>query len=423
MGVGGLFNTMKNLLITIFTLSFLNGFGQLVTKMPEIDDQTSYETDITKVEIRGSYTIVSFSYQVSQRKGNTYQFQFPLPNQSLPNAGYTISFNPKSYLNGNGKRFKYIKCTGIPELPDEKSVSSGEKYRFTVYFEKLDAGIETFNLIEGKNRPEDSHKYWNFYGVHINNPLTPPPAVAKKNTEPEKDGEVFVTIKGKLIDAKTNKPIAGKVMYRYDYDAQKADSIKTSTTGEYSFKIKPEAYTFLATAKGYENAQESIDLSKIGKSQQFSQSIYLNPVEKVVKKPEPVKEEAPKTEPKEEAKDAELITKVEENKFRLNNFIFKEGDATFLPESTEQIDALLKMLKDDPKMKIRLEGHTDNVGDPVKNKQLSLERAYNVREYLKSKGIAGERIQFKGYGDTKPIADNTTEEGRKMNRRVEFVIL
>ena len=110
-------------------------------------------------------------------------------------------------------------------------------------------------------------------------------------------------------------------------------------------------------------------------------------------------------------------------KFRLNNFIFKEGDATFLPESTEQIDALLKMLKEDPKMKIRLEGHTDNVGDPVKNKQLSLERAYNVREYLKSKGIAGERIQFKGYGDTKPIADNKTEEGRKQNRRVEFVIL
>ncbi len=415
---------MKKLLSTLFILSFLNSFGQIITKMPEIDDQTSYETDITKVEIRGNYTIVFFSYQVAQQRGNTYQFQFPFPNQPRQNSGYTISFNPKSYINGNGKRFKYIKCTGIPELPEEKEVVPGEKYRFTVYFEKLDAGIETFNLIEGKNRPEDSHKYWNFYGVHINNPLvqTTPPAVAKK-PESQEETEVMLTIKGKLIDAKTNKPIAGKVLYRFDFDAQKADSVKTSQAGEFLFKLKPEAYTFVASAKGYESTQESIDLSKMDKSQQFAQSFYLSPIGKDVKNPEPVKDEISKAEPKEEIKSTELITKVEENKFRLNNFIFKEGDATFLPESTEQIDALLKMLKEDPKMKIRLEGHTDNVGDPVKNKQLSLERAYNVREYLKSKGIAGERIQFKGYGDTKPIADNKTEEGRKQNRRVEFVIL
>ena len=97
---------MKKLFITIFTLSFLNTFGQLITKMPEIDDQTRYETDITKVEIRGNYTIVSFSYQVSQQKNNPYQFQFPLPNQNQQSANFTISFNPKSYLIGNGKRFK-----------------------------------------------------------------------------------------------------------------------------------------------------------------------------------------------------------------------------------------------------------------------------------------------------------------------------
>ncbi|MFN3487857.1 MAG: OmpA family protein [Emticicia sp.] len=421
---------MKNLLITIFTLSFLNSFGQLITKMPEIDDQTSYETDITKVEIRGGYTIVSFSYQVSQQKNNSYQFQFPFPNQNQQGSNYTISFNPKSYLNGNGKRFKYIKCTGIPELPEEKQVSSGEKYRFTVYFEKLDAGIETFNLIEGKNRPEERHQYWNFYGVHINNPLTPPPVAAKKNVEPEKDGEILVTIKGKLIDAKTNKPIAGKVLYRteLDYDAQKADSIKTSATGEYSFKIKPEAYTFVASAKGYEIAQESMDLSKIAKSQQFSQNIYLNPIEKVIKKPEPLKEEVPKPElpkveiTKEETKENSPI-KIEDNKFRLDKVFFEIGESRLLPNSYDQLDGLLKMLKDDPKMTIIVEGHTDNVGDPTQNKRLSLERAYNVREYLISKGIAGFRIQFKGYGDTKPIADNSTEEGRKMNRRVEFVIL
>lgn len=416
---------MKKLIITILTLSFLNSFGQSITKMPEIDDQTSYETDITKVEIRGIYTIVSFSYQVAQQKNNSFQFQFPFPNQNQPSSNYTISFNPKSYLNGNGKRFKYIKCTGISEMPEEMNVNPKEKYRFTVYFEKLDPGIETFNLIEGKNRPEERHQYWNFYGVHINNPLTPPPAVAKKNEEPEK--EIMLTIKGKLIDAKTNKPITGNVLYRSDFDAQKTDSIKTSATGEYSFKIKPEAYTFVASATGYENSQENMDLSKIAKSQQFSQSIYLNPVDKVVKKPEPVKEEAPKIAykievAKEESQENSPI-KIEENKFRLDKVFFEIGEVKLLPDSYIQLDGLLKMLKDDSKMSIIVEGHTDNVGDPTQNKRLSLERAYNVREYLISKGIAGFRIQFKGYGDTKPIADNNTEEGRKMNRRVEFVIL
>lgn len=394
--------------------------------MPEIDDQTSYETDITKVEIRDNYTIVSFSYQVAERKNNTFQFQFPFPNQSRRSSTYSISFNPKSYLNGNGKRFKYIKSTGIPEIPEEMNVYPKEKYRFTVYFEKLDAGIEAFNLIEGKNGPEESHEYWNFYGVHINNPLVKKPTKAppiEKKIEPNNEEEVVVTIKGKVLDAKTNKPIAGKVLYRYDYDVQKADSVKTNNLGEYSFKIKPDAYTFIASANGYENSQESMDLSKINKNQQFSKNIYLNPAVVQPVKKEDMKVEIPKVEPVEVPKEETAITKIEDNKFRINNFIFKEGDATFLPESAKQIDALLKMLKDDPKIKIRLEGHTDNIGDPIINKRLSLERAFNVREYLISKGIAGDRIQFKGYGDTKPIADNNTEEGRKMNRRVEFVIL
>ena len=411
---------MKNLLITIFTLSFLNTFGQLITKMPEIDDQTSYETDITKVEIRGNYTIVSFSYQVSERKNNTFQFQFPFPNQSQPTSTYTISFNPKSYLNGNGKRFKYIKSAGIPEMPEEMNVYPKEKYRFTVYFEKIDAGIETFNLIEGKNRPEERHQYWNFYGVHINNPLEKKPIVApEKKDEPANEEEVMISIKGKVLDAKTNKPIAGKVLYRFDYDVQKADSVKTNNLGEYSFKIKPDAYTFIASANGYESSQESMDLSKLNKSQQFSQNIYLNPA---VKKEEPEAKE-PKIEKKETAKEETSPLKIEHNKFRLDKVFFEIGESNLLSESYQQLDGLLKMLKDDKKMKIIVEGHTDNVGDPTQNKRLSLERAFNVREYLISKGIAGNRIQFKGYGDTKPIADNNTDEGRKMNRRVEFVIL
>ncbi len=411
---------MKNFLITTFFLYAFNGFGQLITKMPEIDDQTSYETDITKVEIRGDYTIISFSYQVSQKNSSPFQFQFPFPNSrsQQPTSTYTISFNPKSYLNGNGKRFKYIKSTGIPEMPEEKNVFPGEKYRFSVYFEKLEAGIETFNLIEGKNRPEERHQYWNFYGVHINNPLIPKVAPAEKKSEPAIDEEIMISFKGKVLDAKTKKPINGNVLFRPDFDVQKADSVKTNNLGEYSFKIKPDAYTFIASADGYENSQESIDLSKLAKSQQFSQNLYLNPLEKTAPKVEIPQPEIVKDEPK-----SESPIKIEDNKFRLDKVLFEIGESKLLSASYDQLNGLLKMLKDDPQIHIVVEGHTDNVGDPAQNKRLSLERAYNVREYLVGKGIAGSRIQFKGYGDTKPIADNNTEEGRKMNRRVEFVIL
>ncbi len=410
---------MKKLLIFIFTLSFLHGFSQIITKTPEIDDQTSYETDITKVEIRGGYTIVSFSYQVSEGRGNTLQFQFPFPNNRQPTAGYTISFNPKSYLNGNGKRFKYIKCTGIPEMPEEKQVFAGEKYRFTVYFEKIDAGIETFNLIEGKNRPEERHQYWNFYGVHINNPPIKQVIPPTENKAKPLTAEIFLTMKGKVFDAKTNKPVTGKVIFQIENNTQKSDSVSTNSLGEYSFQILPDAYIFIASADGYEDSQESMDLSKIAKNQQFLRNIYLNPAKVII----PEKEKLTENQPTETPNIESAISKIEENKFRLNNISFKVGEANLTEESTEQMNVLLKKLQENAAMKIRLEGHTDNVGDPEKNKRLSIERAYNMREYLISKGIAGNRILIKGYGDTKPIADNSTEEGRKQNRRVEFVIL
>ena len=74
-------------------------------------------------------------------------------------------------------------------------------------------------------------------------------------------------------------------------------------------------------------------------------------------------------------------------------------------------------------LKIQIEGHTDNRGRKEANKKLSLDRAFKVREYLLNKGIAGDRIKFKGYGDTRPVVTNDNEENRKLNRRVEYKIL
>ena len=76
-----------------------------------------------------------------------------------------------------------------------------------------------------------------------------------------------------------------------------------------------------------------------------------------------------------------------------------------------------------PKMKIEISGHTDNKGSDEYNQKLSENRAKSVVDYLVEKGITQDQLIFKGYGETKPIASNDTDEGQQLNRRIEFEIL
>jgi outer membrane protein OmpA-like peptidoglycan-associated protein len=80
-------------------------------------------------------------------------------------------------------------------------------------------------------------------------------------------------------------------------------------------------------------------------------------------------------------------------------------------------------MSENPKMEIMLEGHTDNQGDWDENLKLSRERVTEVQKYLSSKGINLKRIQVQGYGSTRPVASNNSEEKRRMNRRVEVMIV
>jgi outer membrane protein OmpA-like peptidoglycan-associated protein len=73
--------------------------------------------------------------------------------------------------------------------------------------------------------------------------------------------------------------------------------------------------------------------------------------------------------------------------------------------------------------RIRVSGHTDNLGNPKKNQALSEARAKSVRDYLMARGIDGSRIEAVGYGDQQPVASNDTEEGRQQNRRIEAIEL
>jgi outer membrane protein OmpA-like peptidoglycan-associated protein len=109
--------------------------------------------------------------------------------------------------------------------------------------------------------------------------------------------------------------------------------------------------------------------------------------------------------------------------YTLDNVHFATGKAELEKASYKSLDELANMMKANPSMEIEIGGHTDNVGSPQANLKLSQERAESVRHYLISAGIQPSRIIAKGYGDTQPVSDNSTEEGRSENRRTEVRIL
>ena len=101
---------------------------------------------------------------------------------------------------------------------------------------------------------------------------------------------------------------------------------------------------------------------------------------------------------------------------------FEQSSYILLPESVPELTKLIQTLQANPAWRIELIGHTDNVGDPRINQTLSEYRARIVMNYLTRHGIADDRVSTKGYGGSRPVADNATEAGRAQNRRVEFVV-
>jgi OOP family OmpA-OmpF porin len=106
-----------------------------------------------------------------------------------------------------------------------------------------------------------------------------------------------------------------------------------------------------------------------------------------------------------------------------DNLVFEFNKDVIKPTSYPFLDEVVSVLREEPNWTLKLEGHTDNVGKEDYNLKLSKKRAESVKKYIESKGIMPSRITADGFGSTKPIADNTTEEGREKNRRVEFKII
>lgn len=124
---------------------------------------------------------------------------------------------------------------------------------------------------------------------------------------------------------------------------------------------------------------------------------------------------------------AEVMYKIEpiikKRAIILHNLFFATNKTTILPESESAMQNLYELMVENPELRIRITGHTDNVGTNIDNQKLSEGRAKSVKDNLVQRGISAERIETDGKGETQPITTNDTEEGRAKNRRVEFVIL
>lgn len=202
-----------------------------------------------------------------------------------------------------------------------------------------------------------------------------------------------VMLSGRVLDAKTGKPVTARIKYELLPGGRDVGGAATSpTSGIYKITL-PAGFTYgyRAEAPGYIPVSENLDLRT---TEHYS----------------------------EERRDLMLIPLEKGQTVRLNNIFFETAKADLQPESFAELDRVVDLLKANPGMEISISGHTDNVGAVTFNRELSDARAKSVMSYLIQKGITSKRLKAKGYGDAKPIADNTSEEGRQQNRRVEFTI-
>jgi OmpA-OmpF porin, OOP family len=197
-----------------------------------------------------------------------------------------------------------------------------------------------------------------------------------------------ITVKGKITDSRTGKGVKANVRY---------SSIPTeSITGRFndstfSFLIFGTAkYQITVGAEGYNPKTIIVAPKDIDANNNIVRDVTLTP------------------------KGQTII---------LNDLIFAQGKSVIDPKSYPGLDEVVQMMKENPKIEIQLEGHTDNVGSPKANLQLSQDRVDEVKKYIVKKGISKGRIQTKAFGGSQPLGNEMTPEARTKNRRVEMRIL
>jgi OmpA-OmpF porin, OOP family len=196
---------------------------------------------------------------------------------------------------------------------------------------------------------------------------------------------------GTVFDSKTNKPVNARLDAVLKED-KRVNFKMAMNNGQYEQEIKKLGrYMFTASAEGYLNASDSVDVV----SEEVTpvlKDIYLQPIEIGVT-------------------------------VRLKNIYFDFDKTTLKKESFVELNKVVDFLKQNPHVEIEIAGHTDSKGSDDYNLNLSQGRSQSVVDYIVSQGIDNYRLTAQGYGESKPIDTNDTDDGRANNRRVEFTVV
>ncbi len=198
---------------------------------------------------------------------------------------------------------------------------------------------------------------------------------------------------GKVYDNKTKAGLPCTVILTDIDTRQIVSKLQTDEDGNYLVTIPVgKNYAFNVHRRGYLFYSQNYDMSNSSSDSVYHVDIPLEPIEA----------------------NAKVI---------LKNVFFDTKKTDLKPESISELDDVVRLMNENPNMKILISGFTDNVGTPADNLKLSTGRAVSVVNYLVAKGLTKTRLSYKGFGETKPIATNETEEGRALNRRTELSVV
>jgi len=204
----------------------------------------------------------------------------------------------------------------------------------------------------------------------------------------------LILLKGQIVGAEKHRPIQATIEL-WDNEKNKvlANFESNRVSGKYVVSLPAgRNYGIVVRAKGYLFHSENFVVSDTSTYQEVVVNITLEPV-------------------------------IVGSQIRLNNIFFAFQMSDLNPESLGELERILKLMNDYPKLKIEVSGHTDNMGDRAYNLKLSQQRAKAVADYLISNGIDKSRISYVGYGFDRPVSDNNSAAGRKLNRRCEIKII
>jgi outer membrane protein OmpA-like peptidoglycan-associated protein/tetratricopeptide (TPR) repeat protein len=208
-------------------------------------------------------------------------------------------------------------------------------------------------------------------------------------------------VKGIVIDEVTKKPLKAQVAIKELSTSKIVFEVETDSDGYFIGGISVgKNYACIVESKDYIYQTVNFDLTGIKVLHKpYELDIRLKPLNKIE------------------------IEKPTEEAIVLHNIFFKSGSAELLPESNTEIELLVKLLVGKPNFKIKISGHTDDVGEEKDNLILSQNRTLSVANALIARKIDFSRIVTEGFGEQKPIASNNTEEGRQLNRRTEYTLI